>query len=734
MTYLALARKWRPRTFAELVGQEHVVRALRNALDTGRVHHAFLFTGTRGVGKTTIARIFAKSLNCETGVSSEPCGQCAVCREVDAGRFVDLVEIDAASHTGVDDVRELIESAQFAPARGRYKVFLIDEVHMLSRSAFNALLKTLEEPPGHVRFLLATTDPQKLPVTVLSRCLQFNLRRLREEEIAGQMTHILAAEEIAAAPEALALLAHAADGSLRDALSLLDQAIAHGGGAVQADEVRAMLGTLDQDAVLRLLEALAAGDGSALYAAIEAVAAYVVGYDGVLDSMAAALHQVQLRQVLPQAAPDAPEFDPARIAALAAAVAAEDVQVWYQIAINGSRDVALAPTPRIGFEMSLLRMLAFRPDDGDGDVAGGGTPRAAGAAPPPPRSAGAPAPGAVGDRQGVREGAPASTSAASAAAPVPPTPAAAPAGAPAGARATDPMVDGRDGREGALTSSPAARAAAAASPARAAPSSATPAGTTGPAATPTPAGPATAVATAVAPVVNEVPPWATRAPADDEAPPWATAGQGDDLPPDANVSVSAATTAPPKAADAARPTPAAPVDLPPPRIEARTMPTPSPATPVMAAPRPSHATSGPEQPPAPVAAAVPSWPLDADTWLHLAADLELRGVARQLADNCVLTGCAEGVLRLALARSQEFLNTQAARTAVQEAAGAALGRALRIEVSLAGAVADTAALRAEQARSQRQQAAERAFAAHPGVQALLAQTGGEIVAGSVRPP
>ncbi|MDZ3824668.1 MAG: DNA polymerase III subunit gamma/tau, partial [Pseudoxanthomonas sp.] len=367
MTYLALARKWRPRTFAELVGQEHVVRALRNALDTGRVHHAFLFTGTRGVGKTTIARIFAKSLNCETGVSSEPCGQCAVCREVDAGRFVDLVEIDAASHTGVDDVRELIESAQFAPARGRYKVFLIDEVHMLSRSAFNALLKTLEEPPGHVRFLLATTDPQKLPVTVLSRCLQFNLRRLREEEIAGQMTHILAAEEIAAAPEALALLAHAADGSLRDALSLLDQAIAHGGGAVQADEVRAMLGTLDQDAVLRLLEALAAGDGSALYAAIEAVAAYVVGYDGVLDSMAAALHQVQLRQVLPQAAPDAPEFDPARIAALAAAVAAEDVQVWYQIAINGSRDVALAPTPRIGFEMSLLRMLAFRPDDGDGD-------------------------------------------------------------------------------------------------------------------------------------------------------------------------------------------------------------------------------------------------------------------------------------------------------------------------------------------------------------------------------
>ena len=370
MSYLALARKWRPKKFAELVGQEHVVKALRNALDTGKVHHAFLFTGTRGVGKTTIARIFAKSLNCETGVGSEPCGQCAVCLEVDAGRFVDLIEIDAASNTGVDDVRELIDSAQYAPARGRYKVFLIDEVHMLSKNAFNALLKTLEEPPGHVKFLLATTDPQKLPVTVLSRCLQFNLRRLREDEIVGQMTHILAAENISAEKPALELLGAAADGSLRDGLSLLDQAIAHGDGQLLEPQVRSMLGTLDQDAVLRLLEALADGDGGALYAAIELLAGYVVDYRSVLDALATALHRIQLQQLLPEGANDA-SLDPVRVRALAARMAPEDVQLYYQLATTGGRDIELAPTARIGFEMSVLRMLAFRPD------AEGERPRAA---------------------------------------------------------------------------------------------------------------------------------------------------------------------------------------------------------------------------------------------------------------------------------------------------------------------------------------------------------------------
>ncbi len=370
MNYLALARKWRPKTFSELVGQEHVVKALRNALDSGRVHHAFLFTGTRGVGKTTIARIFAKSLNCETGISSDPCGTCAVCRDVDAGRFVDLIEIDAASRTKVDDTRELLEDVVYAPSRGRYKVFLIDEVHMLSGHSFNALLKTLEEPPEHVKFLLATTDPQKLPVTVLSRCLQFNLRRLRNDEIAGQMSHILAAEGIASEPGALALLAHGADGSLRDGLSLLDQAIAHGGGRLEDAEVRAMLGTIDQDAVLRLLDALAAGDGPALYAAIDSMAAFVTDFAGVLDSVATALHRIQLRQLLPDPPADDDAFDPARLQLLADRFAPDDVQLYYQMATHGSRDIALAPTPRIGLEMSLLRMLAFRPEPTGGAMTG----------------------------------------------------------------------------------------------------------------------------------------------------------------------------------------------------------------------------------------------------------------------------------------------------------------------------------------------------------------------------
>jgi DNA polymerase-3 subunit gamma/tau len=356
MTYQVLARKWRPKRFAELVGQEHVVRALSHALDAQRMHHAFLFTGTRGVGKTTIARIFAKSLNCERGQSSNPCGECSACRDIDAGRFMDLIEIDAASNTGVDDVRELIENAQYTPSRGRFKVYLIDEVHMLSKSAFNALLKTLEEPPEHVKFLLATTDPQKLPVTVLSRCLKFNLKRLLPEQIAGQMRRILDAEAIACEDAAVAELARAADGSLRDGLSLLDQAIAHGGGAVRADDVRAMLGTIERGRVLALLRAIQQGDGPALMEEIDRVAEFAPDFAGVLDELAGVLHRVQLRQLVPTAAGD----DPA-IAGFAEGLPAEEVQLYYQIAITGRRDLPLAPTPRAGFEMTLLRMLAFRP-------------------------------------------------------------------------------------------------------------------------------------------------------------------------------------------------------------------------------------------------------------------------------------------------------------------------------------------------------------------------------------
>jgi len=383
MSYQVLARKWRPRKFAELVGQEHVVRALTNALDTGRMHHAYLFTGTRGVGKTTIARIFAKSLNCERGESADPCGECAVCTAVDEGRFVDLLEIDAASNTGVDDVREVIENAQYAPSRGRFKVYLVDEVHMLSKPAFNALLKTLEEPPPHVKFLLATTDPQKLPVTVLSRCLKFNLKRLLPEQIAGQMRHILGAENIAYEDAAIEELARGADGSLRDGLSLLDQAIAYGGGALKADDVRTMLGSVARGQVLGVLDALADGDGTRLLAECAQIASYSPDFGGVLDDLAGVLHRLQLIQLIPGYRLDEEGADGEALHALAARIAPEDVQLYYQIAIGGRRDLTLAPDARTGFEMALLRMLAFRPgDEASRPVAERAAPAPRPAAPP----------------------------------------------------------------------------------------------------------------------------------------------------------------------------------------------------------------------------------------------------------------------------------------------------------------------------------------------------------------
>jgi DNA polymerase-3 subunit gamma/tau len=428
MSYQVLARKWRPRKFAELVGQEHVVRALTNALDSGRMHHAYLFTGTRGVGKTTIARIFAKSLNCERGESADPCGECAVCTAVDAGRFVDLLEIDAASNTGVDDVREVIENAQYAPSRGRFKVYLIDEVHMLSKPAFNALLKTLEEPPPHVKFLLATTDPQKLPVTVLSRCLKFNLKRLLPEQITGQMRHILGAEGIEYEDDAIGELAHGADGSLRDGLSLLDQAIAYGGGVVRAADVRAMLGSVERGQVLGVLEALAAGDGAALMGEAERIASFSPDFAGVLDDLATVLHRIQLIQLVPGYREE--ESD-AGLADIASRIAPEDVQLYYQIATTSRRELPMAPDARIGFEMALLRMFAFRPTDGGGAVAAPvarapasapaarpSAPTQAAGSPAAPRAA-APAPAAAAARPAAPAAAPAQSRPAPASAPAP---------------------------------------------------------------------------------------------------------------------------------------------------------------------------------------------------------------------------------------------------------------------------------------------------------------------------
>jgi DNA polymerase-3 subunit gamma/tau len=572
MSYLVLARKWRPKRFSELVGQEHVVRALTNALDSGRVHHAFLFTGTRGVGKTTIARIFAKSLNCERGTSAEPCGECNSCKDIDAGRFIDLLEIDAASNTGVDDVREVIENAQYMPARGRVKVYLIDEVHMLSKAAFNALLKTLEEPPGHVKFLLATTDPQKLPVTVLSRCLQFNLKRLDEDQIAGQIAMILEAEGIAADPGAIRQLAKGADGSLRDGLSLLDQAIAYtgassGGGELDDASVAGMLGTVDRTRVGALLEALADGDGAALLDEVATLAGFSPDWSGVLDALADALHRLQVRQLVPGAEIESDGVD---IDGLAAKLRPELVQLWYQMALNARRDLPMAPSPRAGFEMGVLRMLAFRPAEAGAQAA----------------------PTAGGDAM--------------------------------------PRVSGAAAAKAALADAAPAR------PARATP---------------------------------------------------------------------------------ARP----PAPMPPAAVAA-------PATHVAgtASPEPVAATANATVPP-------PSPAFDADRWLQLVAGSELKGPAKELAAHAAFVAYEAGVLRLALSPADEMLKSTASMKTLAQALAPALGTVPQIRFEAAATSGETLHQRSARERDARQEAAESAFMADPGVQQLIRQHGAQVVPDSIRP-
>jgi DNA polymerase-3 subunit gamma/tau len=369
MSYQVLARKWRPKSFESLVGQDHVVRALSNALDQQRLHHAYLFTGTRGVGKTTLSRILAKSLNCETGITSKPCGQCSACLAIDKGSFIDYVEMDAASNRGVDDMTALLEKAVYAPTQGRYKVYMLDEVHQLTGHAFNAMLKTLEEPPAHVKFILATTDPQKVPVTVLSRCLQFNLRQMSGIAISEHLQHILGEEQIPYEPIALQLIARAANGSMRDALSLLDQAIAYGGNAVNEQEVRAMLGAIDQSYLFDLLDMLAAQNGASLMAFAQQMEQRSLSFEAALADLATLLYQIAVYQSAPSSVSrELPEY--ARLVSLAEKLSPEQIQLFYQIALLGRRDIGLAPDEFAGFSMSLLRMLAFLPSENSGSVSG----------------------------------------------------------------------------------------------------------------------------------------------------------------------------------------------------------------------------------------------------------------------------------------------------------------------------------------------------------------------------
>jgi len=393
MTYLVLARKYRPRNFSTLVGQEHVVKALRHALDKQRLHHAYLFTGTRGVGKTTIARILAKALNCETGITADPCGICGACTEIDGGRFVDLLEVDAATNTKVDEMRQLLETAQYAPSRGRFKVYVIDEVHMLSTSAFNAMLKTLEEPPEHLKFILATTDPQKIPVTVLSRCLQFNLKQMAPGAITEHLARLLEAEGVEFERGALPAIARAAAGSMRDGLSLLDQAIAHGAGRISAANVREMLGSVDETYLLRALDALAADNGPGLMAIADEMQSRSLSFDTALADLASLLLRIAVAKSMPAALDeDVPERD--RIVAFAQRLGADEVQLYYQIAVQGRQDLAIAPDEHSGFLMTLLRMLAFRPEGAPTSPAGSlALPEPAAGKPAAARGAPAQAPG-----------------------------------------------------------------------------------------------------------------------------------------------------------------------------------------------------------------------------------------------------------------------------------------------------------------------------------------------------
>ncbi|MDV6942765.1 DNA polymerase III subunit gamma/tau [Pseudomonas aeruginosa] len=676
MSYQVLARKWRPRSFREMVGQTHVLKALINALDNQRLHHAYLFTGTRGVGKTTIARILAKCLNCETGVSSTPCGECSVCREIDEGRFVDLIEVDAASRTKVEDTRELLDNVQYSPTRGRYKVYLIDEVHMLSSHSFNALLKTLEEPPPHVKFLLATTDPQKLPVTILSRCLQFSLKNMPPERVVEHLTHVLGAENVPFEDDALWLLGRAADGSMRDAMSLTDQAIAFGEGKVLAADVRAMLGTLDHGQVYGVLQALLEGDARALLEAVRHLAEQGPDWGGVLAEILNVLHRVAIAQALPEAI-DNGQGDRERVLALAQALPAEDVQFYYQMGLIGRRDLPLAPDPRSGFEMVLLRMLAFRPADADG------APRTplkdlgiSKATTDPANSpvAGAASPAPV---------------AAVAAAPVVAAPVEAPAAPPAAPSAPPAAIEARVAE--AVVEEPAAAAEVVDLPwEEPAPSLAAepePEPEPEPLAVEAPSAPPAVAVEAVVETVLEALPAALPVAPDEQ-------DEQDDEPPPADdyYEVDMDTLA---YLDAA----------------------PEPDVVVVEEPLP---------------AAKPATGLAAE-WLELFPRLGLGGLTASIAANCTLVAADDDHWHLHLDPGQSALFNATQQRRLNDALNQHLGRTLKLEVTLQKPEQETPAQAAARRRAERQRAAEASIDADPLVRQLREQFAAVVRDGTIEP-
>ena len=682
MSYTALARKWRPKKFAELVGQEHVRRALVNAIETGRVHHAFLFTGTRGVGKTTIARIFAKCLNCDTGVTPEPCGVCASCLEIDGGRFVDLIEVDAASRTKVDDTRELLDNVQYAPTRGRYKVYLIDEVHMLSTHSFNALLKTLEEPPPHVKFLLATTDPQKLPVTVLSRCLQFNLKRMPVGQIAEHMKALLEKEGVPFEPAGLRLVAQAADGSMRDGLSLLDQLIAFGGGKAGEEEARAMLGTIARDHVERLAELLGAKNVPELVKCARSLEEFAPDYAQVLEELAGLLVRVAMRQTVSDYEGD-DLYAPELLERLAKALSPEDIQLFYQTAIIGRRDLALAPDPRTGFEMTLVRMIAFRPDHDAGfaqaPAGGAGTATARGG-------------GGAHAAAGGMHSAPQSNTAG----------AAGPSGMPASA---GPGGGGASAGPGGGAA--AARAAAAAA-----------AGLTGGAA---------AAARAAA-----------QAGAQGSSRPPVSTPSGGSSP--ATGSASGNPSANP-AASGSNPTPAAPSSGAPSGKPSPGSLPPSDRTTADSAGPDSGAGSGPPSVarsggPANVSASrsAPSGSAPADaTWIEILNQADVQGAPRQLANHCVWVAHQPGLVRLAIDPSVKFVRTSAQEEKLAQALSRYYGETVRLEISTASGEIETPARAESRANQQELESARQSIETDPAVQGLRERFGATLLPDTVRP-